>query len=64
MMPLDATNTLKLDEVKRAAIFKQGTALTDQLLILYEQWGLLTPTLYDALAVGYAINSDLAPRNQ
>jgi inosine-uridine nucleoside N-ribohydrolase len=59
MMPLDATNTLKLDEVKRAALFKRGTPLTDQLLILYEQWGLLTPTLYDALAVGYAINSNL-----
>jgi inosine-uridine nucleoside N-ribohydrolase len=60
MMPLDATQ-LKMDEVNRATLFKYDSPLTDQLLILYQQWGALTPTLYDPVAVGYAINPDLCP---
>jgi inosine-uridine nucleoside N-ribohydrolase len=60
MMPLDATQ-LKLDEVKRSILFKHDTALTDQLVLLYQQWGALTPTLYDPMAVSYAINPDLCP---
>jgi inosine-uridine nucleoside N-ribohydrolase len=60
MMPLDATQ-LKMDEVKRAILFNRDTPLTDQLLILYQQWGALTPTLYDPMAIGYTIKPDLCP---
>ena len=38
MMPLDSTQ-LRLDEVKRAYLFRQGTPVTDQLTLLYHQWG-------------------------
>jgi inosine-uridine nucleoside N-ribohydrolase len=61
MIPLDATQLMKLDEVNRAVLFKEDSLLTDQLLLLYEQWGALTPTLHDPLAVGYAINPKLCP---
>ena len=37
VMPLDSTQ-LKLDEVKRAFLFTRGTAVTDQLAILYHLW--------------------------
>lgn len=60
VMPLDSTQ-LKLDEVKRQVLLKHGSRLTDQLAILYQQWGSLTPTLYDAMAVAYAINPSLCP---
>jgi inosine-uridine nucleoside N-ribohydrolase len=58
MMPLDATQ-LKLDEVKRAILFKHDTSVTDQLLLLYQQWGAVTPTLYDPMAVTFTIKPDL-----
>jgi inosine-uridine nucleoside N-ribohydrolase len=38
MMPLDSTQ-LKMDEVKRSFLFRQGTPLTDTLAILYHQMG-------------------------
>lgn len=60
MMPLDATQ-LKLDEVKRELLFKHDSPITDQLVLLYYQWGQLTPTLFDPMAVGYAINPELCP---
>jgi purine nucleosidase len=60
VMPLDSTQ-LKLDEVKRAFLFRQGTALTDALTILYHQWGQPTPTLFDVMAVAYALNPQLCP---
>jgi purine nucleosidase len=60
VMPLDSTQ-LKLDEVKRAFLFRQGTAVTDALTILYHQWGQQTPTLFDAMAVAYALNPKLCP---
>lgn len=58
VMPLDATQ-LKLDEVMRPILFKHGSRLTDQLAILYQQWGGQTPTLFDAMAVAYAIDPSL-----
>ena len=58
MMPLDATQ-LKLDEVKREELFRHGSPVTDQLALLYPEWGQLTPTLYDPMAVGYAIDPGL-----
>ncbi|HUY80443.1 MAG TPA: nucleoside hydrolase [Acidobacteriaceae bacterium] len=58
MMPLDATQ-LKLDEVKREELFRHGSPVTDQLTLLYPEWGQLTPTLFDPMAVGYAIDPGL-----
>ncbi len=60
MMPLDATQ-LKLDEVKRELLFRHDSPVTDQLVLLYYQWGQLTPTLFDPMAVGFAIDPGLCP---
>ena len=60
MMPLDSTQ-LKLDEVKRAVLFQTATPLTDALTLLYHEWGQETPTLFDAMAVAYAISPALCP---
>jgi purine nucleosidase len=60
MMPLDSTQ-LTLDETLRAILFRQGTPLTDALAILYYQWGQPTPTLFDAMAVAYAVEPGLCP---
>ncbi len=60
VMPLDATQ-LKLDEVKRAFLFSQGTALTDALTLLYHQWGQETPTLFDPMTIAFLVNPTLCP---
>lgn len=60
MMPLDSTQ-LKLDEVKRAILFGQGTPLTDALTLLYHEWGQETPTLFDVMAVAYILDANLCP---
>jgi inosine-uridine nucleoside N-ribohydrolase len=60
VMPLDATQ-LKLDEVKRAFLFSQGTPLTDVLTLLYHQWGQETPTLFDPMTIAFLINPTLCP---
>ena len=60
VMPLDATQ-LKLDEVKRAFLFGQGTLLTDALTLLYHQWGQQTPTLFDPMTIAFLINPALCP---
>lgn len=64
VMPLDSTQ-LKLDEVKRSVLFSAGTASTDALTLLYEQWnkstGNPTPTLFDAMAVAAYLEPDLCP---
>jgi len=60
VMPLDATQ-LKLDEVKRAFLFSQGTPLTDALTLLYHQWGQQTPTLFDPTTVAFLLNPALCP---
>jgi purine nucleosidase len=60
VMPLDSTQ-LKLDEIKRAFLFQQGTPITDSLTLLYHQWGQQTPTLFDPMAVGYAVDPTLCP---
>ncbi|MBV9183668.1 MAG: nucleoside hydrolase, partial [Acidobacteria bacterium] len=59
-MPLDSTQ-LKLDEVKRAFLFRQGTPLVDALTILYHQWGQQTPTLYDAMTIAFIDDPSLCP---
>jgi purine nucleosidase len=60
VMPLDSTQ-LKLDEVKRAYLWKQGTPLTDALTLLYHEWGLQTPTLFDPVTVAYILNPNICP---
>jgi purine nucleosidase len=60
VMPLDSTQ-LKLDEVKRAFLFSQGTAVTDALAVLYHLWGQETPTLFDPVAVAFAVRPELCP---
>jgi inosine-uridine nucleoside N-ribohydrolase len=60
VMPLDSTQ-LKLDEVKRELLFRQSTPLTDALTLLYHQWGQQTPTLYDPVAVAFAIAPQICP---
>jgi purine nucleosidase len=64
VMPLDSTQ-IKLQELERARLFSRGTALTDALAVLYHQWAYQTrqetPTLFDAVAVGYAIRPELCP---
>jgi len=60
VMPLDSTQ-LKLDEVKRAFLFSQGTAVTDQLTVLYHLWGQETPTLFDPMTVAFVLKPELCP---
>jgi len=63
VMPLDSTQ-IKLQELERAEIFKTGSPLTDALLVLYAQWShgtTQTPTLFDAVAVAYAMHPELCP---
>jgi inosine-uridine nucleoside N-ribohydrolase len=60
MMPLDSTE-LKLDSARREEIFRNGSPLTDQLTLLYHEWGQPTPTLFDPMAVAYAIRPSLCP---
>jgi purine nucleosidase len=60
VMPLDSTQ-LKLDEVKRAFLFGLGTAVTDQLAVLYHLWGQETPTLFDPMTLVFALRPELCP---
>ena len=64
-MPMDSTQNLKLDLVLRNILFSQGTPLTDALTLLYHQWTastrVPTPTLWDAMAVAYAIDPAICP---
>jgi purine nucleosidase len=60
VMPLDSTQ-LKLDEVKRSFLFRQGTPITDALTLLYHQWGQETPTLFDPMTIAFAVDPTLCP---
>jgi purine nucleosidase len=66
MMPLDSTQ-IHLETKEREAIFSHGSPLTDQLTLLYHQWRAGSdghpdaPTLFDPVAVTYAIRPDLCP---
>jgi purine nucleosidase len=60
VMPLDSTQ-LKMDEVKRAFLFSQGTAMTGALASLYYQWGQTTPTLFDPMTIAFALKPELCP---
>ena len=60
VMPLDSTQ-LKLDEVRREYLFRQGTPITDALVILYHQWGQQTPTLFDPMTIAFIDDPKLCP---
>ena len=66
MMPLDSTQ-VPLDAKDRETIFAHGSALTDQLTLLYHEWmggtpnHSPTPTLFDPVAVTYTFRPDLCP---
>jgi purine nucleosidase len=66
MMPLDSTQ-IPLEEAERERIFSHGSPLTDQLTLLYHQWKEnapghpQTPTLFDPVAVAYAVKPELCP---
>jgi inosine-uridine nucleoside N-ribohydrolase len=60
LMPLDSTQ-LKLDEVRREYLFRQGTPITDALVILYHQWGQQTPTLFDPMTIAFIDDPKLCP---
>ena len=66
MMPLDSTQ-VHLEAREREAIFAHGSPLTDQLTLLYHQWMANSewhpsgPTLFDPVAVAYAIRPELCP---
>jgi purine nucleosidase len=64
VMPLDSTQ-IKFQELERSRLFSHGSELTDALTVLYHQWAYgtkqETPTLFDAVAVGYAIRPELCP---
>jgi purine nucleosidase len=66
MMPLDSTQ-IHLETKEREEIFAHGSPTTDQLTLLYHQWSAnadghpTTPTLFDPVAVTYAIRPDLCP---
>ena len=64
VMPLDSTQ-IKLQELERARLFAEASGLTDGLAVLYHQWSYgtkqETPTMFDAVTVGYAIRPELCP---
>jgi purine nucleosidase len=66
MMPLDSTQ-IHLETKDREEIFAHGSPLTDQLTLLYHQWKANSegrpesPTLFDPVAVTYAVRPDLCP---
>jgi inosine-uridine nucleoside N-ribohydrolase len=66
VMPLDSTQ-IPLDAARRRVIFGRGTPLTNVLRDLTQQWTTNTqphqdtPTLFDPVAVTYAIRPELCP---
>ena len=66
MMPLDSTQ-VHLETKDREQIFSHGSALTDQVTLLYHEWVAgtewhsSTPTLFDPVAVTNAFRPDLCP---
>jgi purine nucleosidase len=60
VMPLDST-LLRMEETKRAYLFRQGTPLTDALTLLYHEWGQETPTLFDPVTIAFILNPKICP---
>jgi purine nucleosidase len=64
MMPLDSTQ-IRLTQPELGEILSHGSPLTDQLTLLWHQWtgadAWHMPTLYDPVAVTYAIRPEICP---
>ncbi len=64
IMPLDSTQ-IRLTQPELGAILSHGSPVTDQLTLLYHQWtgaeAWRTPTLFDPVAVTYAIRPEICP---
>jgi purine nucleosidase len=64
VMPLDSTQ-IHLENPSLGMVFAHGSPLTDQLTLLYHQWTApnewRSPTLFDPVAVTYAVRPDLCP---
>ena len=66
VLPLDSTQ-ISLPQADQDRIFSFGSPLTDQLTLLYHQWKALndwhgtSPTLFDPVAVAYALHPELCP---
>jgi inosine-uridine nucleoside N-ribohydrolase len=64
VMPLDSTQ-IRLENPVLGTVFAHGSPLTDQLTLLYHQWTAERewhpPTLYDPVAVTFAIRPELCP---
>jgi inosine-uridine nucleoside N-ribohydrolase len=67
MMPLDSTQ-IRLDEVERNALLGHGSAMTDQLALLYHQWidayqpwSSNMPSLFDVVPVAWMIDPAVCP---
>jgi inosine-uridine nucleoside N-ribohydrolase len=53
--PLDATISLKLDEEKQKLLCSLGLPITDALAALTKLWGKPVPTLFDPMAIAWAL---------
>jgi inosine-uridine nucleoside N-ribohydrolase len=64
MLPLDSTQ-LKFDQAKHSALASISTPMTDGLQVLINEWSHSThqdtPTLFDAVAAAYALDSATCP---
>lgn len=66
VMPLDSTQ-IRLPAAEAKRIYAHGSAVTEQITLLYHQWAtqfaydLPAPTLYDPVAVTYAFRPELCP---
>ena len=64
MMPLDSTQ-IQFGEPALGTVLSHGSALTDQLSLLYHEWSAATkrqtPTLYDPVTVAYMLRPKLCP---
>lgn len=73
VLPLDSTANLKMHDVARDALFAHESALTNILMVLYEQWGFrrpegsfaymrkAVPTLYDPMTLASLLDPSLCP---
>ncbi len=64
MMPLDSTQ-IRFGEPELGMVLTHGSALTDQLALLYHEWSASTqrqtPILYDPVTVAYLLRPKLCP---
>lgn len=73
VLPLDSTANLKMHDVARDALFQQGSVLTDNLMLLYEQWSfrrppgsfsytrMAIPILFDVMTLATLLDPALCP---